>query len=458
MTGSRATRIAPPLVPWLRQAARRARAGLALAGLLAALPGPAAAQDTPGPSIVRQCERLYTSAWRPLTGQVRGPLPSDARPPKGLPVVDPVHHTCVVRVTDHDEELRSGFARNDYARRQPFNADDSRLFVVSQDGFWHLYATADLRYLGKLNGLAGDAEPQWHPTKPNLLRYLPNNGVGMTIQELDIDTGQTRTIADLQRRVRAIWPSATAMWTRSEGSPSRDQRYWAFIVDDAKWGGLGLISYDLVEDRIIATYDFAKNRKQRPDHVSMSPSGQYIVVSWLDAVTAFRSDFTDPRVIQKKSEHSDLAIGADGGDVYVSIDYEGSGGPLFMVDLRTGKRTDLLKTYVDGTATALHISGKAFARPGWVLVSTYADYGKAGPQWLHRKLFAMSLDASPRIVNIAHHHSTHAEYFTEPQAAVNRNMTRVLFSSNWGTSSKTDIDTFMVIVPDRTYSMAPMAR
>ena len=413
----------------------------------------AAAERLPtDPVIARQCDRLYTPSWRPVTGPVSTPAAPDTRPPKGLPVIDPVNRTCVVRVTDHDAELRSGFARNEYSRRQAFNADDTRLFVVSEDGFWHQYATADLRHLGKLHGLSGDAEPQWHPTDPDRLRYLPNNGIGMRIEELDVRSGQSRTLADLASRVRAIWPTAHAMWTRSEGSPSRDQRHWAFQVDDAKWGGLGLVSYDLKEDRIVATYDFARHRKERPDHVSMSPSGRSIVVSWLDAVTAFRPDFTEPRVLQRKSEHSDIALGADGDDWYVAVDYEASGGPLFAVNLRTGQRLDLLRTYVAGTATALHISGKAYDRPGWVVVSTYADYGKAGPQWLHRKVFAVSLEREPRIVNIAHHHSAANGYFTEPQASANRTLTRVLFSSNWGTESKSDIDTFMALLPDRAFA------
>jgi len=413
----------------------------------------AAGRPSTDPVIARQCERLYTPAWRPLVGPVSTPPAPDPRPPRALPVVDPVHHTCVVRVTDHAAEVRSGFARNEYSRRQAFNADDTRLMVVAEDGFWHQYAVSDLEYLGKLPGLAGDSEPQWHPTDPELLRFLPNNGVGMRIEEVDVRSGQVRTLADLGARLRALWPKAHAMWTRSEGSPSRDQRYWAFQVDDAKWKGLGLISYDLKEDRIVASYDLARNRKDRPDHISMSPSGRYIVVSWLDAVTAFRNDFTEPRVLQRKSEHSDIAIGADGDDTYVAIDYEASGGPLFAVNLRTGQRTDLLKTYLSGTATALHVSGKAYARPGWVLVSTYADYGKAGPQWLHRRVFAMSLEREPRIVNLAHHQSSANGYFTEPQASTNRDLTRALFSSNWGTSSKTDIDTFMVLVPPRTYDI-----
>lgn len=431
-------------------------AALTAAGPVAAAPGPAPSAPSVGlPSVARQCERLYAPGWRPSTVPVRTPATPEPRPAKGLPVVDAAHRTCVVRVTDHDAELRSGFARQEYSRRQAFNADDSRLIVVAQDGHWHLYDAADLSHLGKLPGLGGDAEPQWHPTDPHLLRFLPNNGVGMTLHELDLRTGRTRVLADLGSRVRAVWPKAQALWTRSEGSPSRDHRFWAFQVDDAQWAGVGLVSYDLEQDRIIATYDLTEHRKGRPDHISMSPTGRHIVVSWLDAVTAFQPDFTRPRVIHGKSEHSDLALDAAGDDVYVSIDYAASGGPLFAVNLRTGRRTELLKTYIDGTATALHVSGKAFGRPGWVVVSTYADYGKAGPQWLHRKVFALSLDPSPRMVNLAHHHSHYDAYFTEPHASTNRTLTRVLFNSNWGTRSKTDIDTFMVVVPESVFRPSP---
>jgi hypothetical protein len=444
--------------------ARRAGRVLAMATGLSLLAATLAAAAPPlirtplhtGPSFVDTCARIYSAPdWRPATLRNVIPVPKDERPPKGLPILDAAHRTCVVRVTDHAAELGSGFARNEYSRRQSFNADNTRLLVISQDGYWHLYSATDLQYLGKLPGLAGDAEPQWHPTRPNIVTYLPLNGIGMTMHELDVETGHTRVIADLSIRIRALWPTAQSMWTRSEGSPSQDQRYWAFQVDDAKWAGLGLVSYDLKNDRIIATYDLARNKKVRPDHLSMSPSGNHIVVSWLDGVTSFRNDFTNPQVIHKKSEHSDIAIDKAGDDVFVAVDYEASGAPVFSVNLRTGKRTNHLKTYLEGTATAMHFSGKAYARPGWVLVSTYADYGKAGPQWLHRKVFAMSLDPEPRIINLAHHHSHHAEYFTEPQASTNRDMTRVLFSSNWGTQSKTDIDTFMVVVPEKAFSPAP---
>lgn len=443
----------------LRRVALLACIGVLSSGLVSARetedenrPGPQAS----GRSIKQQCDRLYGSpGWKPVMGRAAASIVNDERPPKGLPVIDEANRTCVVRVTDHRADLDSGLARNDYSRRQPFNADDSRLLIIAQDGSWHLYASSDFRHLGKLPGLSGDAEPQWHPTQPNLLTYLPGKGIGMVLNELDIDTGRSRTVADLSKRIRAIWPNANSLWTRAEGSPSRDHRYWAFQVDDAKWNGLGLVSYDLKEDRIVATYDFASHGKGRPDHLSMSPSGQYIVVSWLDGVTAFRPDFSEPRVIHKKSEHSDLAVDKNGDDVYVSVDYDASGGPLFSTHLRTGKRTLLLKTYHDGSGTALHISGKAFSRPGWVLVSTYADSSKGAPQWFHRKIFAMSLDAEPRFIHLAQHRSQYNEYWTEPHAAANRDMTRVLFNSNWGKHSKLEVDTFMVLVPGKAFAAAP---
>jgi hypothetical protein len=242
------------------------------------------------------------------------------------------------------------------------------------------------------------------------------------------------------------------VWTKTEGSPSKDGRYWCFMVDDEKWKGLGLFTWDRQTDTVIAMMN---HKGERPDHVTMSPTGNYCVGASNSGTIAYSRDLRQERFLRPRGEHSDLALDANGEDVYVSVDYQGSGGPLFMQSLRTGVRTPLLTTYIDHTATAMHISGKAFNRPGWVVVSTYADEGKAGQQWLHRKVFALSLEAKPRIINLAHHHSHPNEYFTEPQATPNRDLTRILFNSNWGTKSKTDVETFMVVVPEQAFGGKP---
>ncbi|MFY0573518.1 hypothetical protein ACN28S_03365 [Cystobacter fuscus] len=130
----------------------------------------------------------------------------------------------------------------------------------------------------------------------------------------------------------------------------------------------------------------------------------------------------------------------------MAVDYQSNAGDVFMVNLRTGVRTALFSTYLSGTATALHVSGKAFARPGWVVVSTYADYG-GSLQWLHRKVMAVQLNANPTIYTLAHHRTVSNGYWSEPHASVNRDFTRVVFGSNWGSGSATDVDTYVVEIP-----------
>ena len=180
-----------------------------------------------------------------------------------------------------------------------------------------------------------------------------------------------------------------------------------------------------------------------------------MVVSWDDGPQVLDRELKGARALASRGEHSDIAVGADGEDLYVSIDYQAFGGPVYMTSLRTGKRTKLFDAYVRSTATAAHFSGKAYRHPGWVVVSTYGDYdnrrlllpGGGGRQWLHRKVFAVELREDPRVVNLAFHHSHYNGYWTEPQASTNRGLTRVLFNSNWGSTSKTDVDTYLIALP-----------
>ena len=53
----------------------------------------------------------------------------------------------MVRATDHAVEPPSGFARNDYSRRQAFNANNTRVLVYSLNGAWHLYDANSLQPL-----------------------------------------------------------------------------------------------------------------------------------------------------------------------------------------------------------------------------------------------------------------------------------------------------------------------
>ena len=407
--------------------------------LLSATPAQAANVDS-------DCA-VINAAYAPVTGRVTASTPAAGRPAKGAAFRDPSFKTCVIRATDHVADgIGSTFVRNDYSRRQAFNADSSLFIAYAYNGSWQLYDANTLARIKTLSGPAGDAEPQWDPLDPKSLYYVPTNG-GTTLQKLNVDSNTSSVAANFAGKLP--WADATRIWTKSEGSPSADGRYWCFMAETDAFNIRGVFTYDLKTQTVIGT----RAMSNRPDHVSMSASGRSCVVSDGDVsggIVAWDRSFSTSRKLHTIGEHSDLAIGANGDDYFVFADYAGS-GDLVMVDVDTGVRTSLLPTYIDGTATAYHVSGKAFNKPGWVVLSTYANYG--GPEkWLHQRVMAVELKANPTIINLAHHHGQYNAYWTEPHATVNRDFTKVLFNSNWGTTSDLDVDAYMVRLPDNLLS------
>lgn len=381
-------------------------------------------------------------AW--VTGQSAATEPTTALPARGVATPDPTFKQPVYRISDRADPPKT-FARNDYSRRQAFNVDNSRQLVFSENGYWHTYNANALTYEKQLAGPAGDAEPQWHPTNRDLLHYLGTNGVGMKLYELNVATNTSRTVADFSSRLRARWPGATYAWTKSEGSPSKDSRYWCFMVDDASWGSVGVFTWDRDSDTILGYLD---TKGDRPDHVSMTPSGNYCVVSGDSArgTVAYGRDFSTQKKLLPKSEHSDIALDKNGDDVFVSVDYQSNAGDVFALNIRTGERVTLFPSYLSGTARAFHFSGKGYGCPGWVLVSVYGDYGGA-PKWMDRKSFFIELKAGATPYNVAWHRSVVPSYFFEPHASASRDCSRVAVTSGWGKTSTTDINTYQVRVP-----------
>ena len=307
-------------------------------------------------------------------------LPEGPKPARGAVHIDPLG-TCITRATDHrsdfsDRPVQPQNARNDYSRRQAFNADGSQYLIIDSSGYWHVYDARTLQRIKTLNGLAGDAEPEWHATDPDRLYFLPRFGYGALIQELRVSTNTSRVIGDLRARLEAIWPGVDMASTGAEGSPSRDGRYWCLMVRrSSSEEKVGLITWDRDTDTILGSVTFSG---ATPDAVSMSPSGNYCVSAvpfQRPGLTIYDRNLGNPRELMVMAEHSDIALDAQGRDVYVAIDYHSNNGSVAMFDLATGARTDLYATYSadgQGQPGALHVSGKAYRYPGWVLVSHYA--------------------------------------------------------------------------------------
>lgn len=396
-----------------------------------------------------RCDNTYPEDFELVSGYDNSLIPFISKPEKSEPFTDLSYDTCITRLTDHQNEAPAGFARVEYSRKQAFNADNTMIVIMSYDGFWHVYDANTGDFLKTLDGPATDCELKWDPTRPNTMYYTAPFG-GLLIYELNVDTNAAGVVGNFENRLP--WESARRIWTKAEGTYSADGRFWGMQVEGENFEPLGLMVWDKQNDEIVGTWDFAQNGVGRPDHTSMSPSGDFIVASWDGndyGTTAFSRDFTNQVKLHHKSEHSDLALLPNGHDAYVAVDYQHNQGEVFMIDIQTGQKTHLFGSYTKGSVSAFHFSGKAYQRPGWVLVSTYGGSpSNDGSQvWMHEKIFALELQANPRILHIAHHHSLPNGYWTEPHATVNRDFTRIAFNSNWENNSETDIDVYQIILP-----------
>jgi hypothetical protein len=382
--------------------------------------------------------------------------------------IDPVYGTRIYRITAATDFPDATFVRHDYSRRQAFNADNSRFIATASNGNWLLYDANTFQMLprtggnGALRGPAGDCEMIWHPTDPKKLWYMSGNG--LIWYEKDVETDQDTVLVDFTGRLP--WSQATTVWTKSEGTSSADGRYWAFMAttyDSVNQTNTiyGLFTWDRQQDKIIGTYDAANFGGAFPDHISIAPSGKYAVPSWPFIPTlgtrAFPLDFSSSIQLHTQSEHSDLAIGPNGEDYYVLTDYDS--GKIRAVDIATGASFDLMALYpASGESYAAHISGKAYDRPGWVLISTYADaadYGSTAPaptlRPMYRKIMLVELKPGGRQLNVAHTRTAdnYGGYWGEPQATINRDGSRIIFASNFNDGNPPD--DYMIGLPSWIY-------
>ncbi|MDO5053412.1 MAG: hypothetical protein Q4E05_11050 [Pseudoclavibacter sp.] len=363
--------------------------------------------------------------------------------------IDPAYGTRIYRATDGSEGQGERM-RHNYSRRQAFNADASRYIAWDDRGYWYLYDGASFQQIKLLKGLAGDCEPIWHASDPNVLYFTARDG-GSTWWSYDVRNDKTEVLFDFAGKTP--WPQATSFWTGKEGTASADGRYLALMATsyDAATQQkkiYGMLTFDLQEQRIVGTLD-AKDfpvPHAYPDHISISPSGEYVVPSWLHGqggTRAYPRDFSSSVELATGSEHSDLVFGPEGQDYYVYADY--GSGKLVAVDIASRQRIELRSLYpAGGEAYALHISGQAFDKPGWAVVSTYADsadYAQTSPapqlRAEYRKVWLVELKPGGRVLNVAHvraqeNPSTEEAYFLEPHASASRDLSRIIFTSNFG--------------------------
>lgn len=441
------------------------------------------ASNTPVPTPTATSSGNPIDAMYPSTFRLSSVIQAFTQPPMTVPAkaaglgsvyTDPVFGTKIAKATALTDISDSASSiRHDYSRRQAFNADSTR-YIASANGWWYLYDANTFQRLdagrtstpglGAIPGMAGDCEAIWHPTDPTKLWHTDNNG-GLVWSEYNTATKTTSTLFDLTSKLQALgWTTAARTWTKSEGRPSNDGRYFALLVQKSNFDLIGFIMYDRQTDTIIGHMECTN----MPDHISTSPLGNYAVISWYGnayssltaaaavpvqqvsaGVRAYSRDFSSFKQLAVLGEHSDLAIDAAGNEVFVMITYHGQAdgatdGAVFYRIIATGQAYSLpINFYGGSTGASVHISGTATNKPGWIVMEKYSGVGSGA--YDGQVVAVQLIPSGQKVYHLAHHRTNDSTYFAEPQATVNRDFTRVVFATDWnGTTPPTD---FHILLP-----------
>jgi hypothetical protein len=391
--------------------------------------------------------------------------PDLAEPAPRSPFRDPVFGTCLVRVTDREADLApddtSGGLKNEYSRVQSFNADGSLLIVRGTEATWYLYNAASLLPLGQL---PIDIDPRWDATDPDLIYFSDES----RLMSFNVRSGVRQVVHDFADDFpsqRVSW-----VWTRYEGSPSFDGRTWGMMVQDNRDRIVAFLVYDLVLDQVVATRELSGSPEI--DTVTISPLGDYFL-AYFDTYCEYGSlgddahpcglmvydrNLQNGRSLVRIIGHSDLALDAAGREVLIfqNIDTDN----VSMLDLETGSVTDLFPIDFSHSPIGLHFSGRAVNRPGWAVISTYSGGYPQDATWMDDAVFAVELKEGGRVVRLAHTHSLVDEnqehdYWAEPQASANQDLTRVVFTTNWGDSGTDEVEMMLIALPPNWPDLLP---
>ncbi len=404
----------------------------------------------------------YPSDFTFITGTEVYPVPDLAEPAPRQWFTDPTFGTCLVRVTDRANDLSPGDTstglKNEYARVQSFNADGSRVLVRGTDLTWYLY---DPQTLGPpLAELPLVVEPRWDSNDPDLIYYSDLDE--KRLMSYNVQTAVQTKVHDFDDDFPG--QNLAAVWTRHEGRPSRDGRYWGLMAQDGNWEVVAFLVYDRQTDQVtIRDMRGVPGVNEGIDHVTISPLGSYFLASFDQycqhghlgddthpcGLMVYDRDLSNGRGLLRIIGHYDPALDAQGREVIIYQDIDTD--HISMLDLETGAVTPLWEIDFSHTAIGLHFSGLAYDRPGWAVVSTHDD-DVTTYTWMDDQVFAVELKPGGRVVRLAHTQSLvddnlELDYWAEPHASVNHDFTRVVFTTDWGRSGTGEVEMFMIALP-----------
>ncbi len=333
---------------------------------------------------------------------------------------------------DNNGDPQVWYPTHEYAKIQVWNADQS-LFKIRS---WKVIDASTYEEVQMLS----DMYPSyWSNTNPDLIWSFRENG---DIKKSFVSTGISVVVGQITGyEIVQLGPG--------EGNMDIDDHYVALVGKKAN-GDLDVIVYDLQNTGIVAIKTFegawGNGGAGFPDYidwVSVSQSGNYVVIMWNHDTTSETNPFvengnshygvevyntTDMQYLHRivdYGNHGDLGFATDGSEVLVQF-YGNGSGTLYMHKLDGTESNIELISHPD-FGVAGHVSCRNIQRPGWAYI-THSLQEQTG------QVVAVKLDGSGTVEHFGHHFSSSGSYEQAPMAVVSPDGAKLCFRSDFGTA------------------------
>jgi len=368
------------------------------------------------------------------------PPPTPALPNYGESVIDnsvsnPIKITRVteaINYIDGNGDPQIWYPTHEYAKTQVWNADQTKYKIAS----WKVY---DANTYQEIHQLSSMYPSYWSNINPDLIWSFRENG---DIKKYTVSTNTTQIVANIPGyEVIKLGPG--------EGNIDKTDNYVALVGKKTN-GDLDVIIFNLQTLQIDHTETFVgawgNGEFSFPDYidwVSISQSGNYVIINWNNALNQTnnyyldqggfnhygievynRSDMSFQNRIVPYGNHGDLGYAIDGDEVYVQFYGEYGGGTIYMHKLN-GTGSTVLNTHSDIGVTG-HISCRNINRPGWAYV-TISETAQSA------QIIAIKLDNSGIVEHFGHHFSSAMSYAQAAMAVASPNGNKICFKSDFGT-------------------------
>lgn len=381
-------------------------------------------------------------SYPPDTTMTKVAVPGMARPGYLSPITDPIFKTRVTRIADQSTfGMSNQYVRHVYSKNQPWNSDGSLIML----NYIYPAPILDGKTYKFLRRVRQPSQAVWANTDPNKTYGTSvNKFVNVNMTTSAFTTLHTFTEYD------------KVSLGESEGNLSIDDRYVA--LQAKKGSNTYMVVYDILFNKVVSTRSL---NGLWPDHISMSQSGNYVVVSWNGVDGARRNagleifdrNLNFLRQISTYSRHNDLGYDTSGNEVVVMRSNNWDAG-IVSIRLDNGVQTSVLKrtsTYRLGSYWSSHISCRNTKRPGWCYYSD-AEPSNQSESMAYQEIVAIKLDGSQTVKRFAHeHHSNDMSYGAYPMAVSNRDGSKVMWASEWNGGSSVPVYSYVAEMPSDNF-------